>query len=185
MSRFANLGTRLAANPKPDVPDDEDLSPPTPAVPPVEGEPVPEDDEDEEEHPNMADKTAVEETAEYKAGLAAGRTAALSDFTAVAASEEFKGREAHGIKLLGKGMASADVIDVLADMPRAVQATEEELRAAAEEAGRKEMKEAMQGRGNADLGADKDSAPDPKKDRAATDAAWDKARAAAQHKGVK
>jgi hypothetical protein len=132
MSRFANLSERLSA----DLPKDRTRP-----------------DEDEEDETTTSDikdkekKDMNEEIEKAKAeGHAAGFKEANDRMNAVFASEHYKGREASAAKLLGKNMTADDIIDVLADMPKVEQAalTDEQQREAAEEAGRKEMKDALE-----------------------------------------
>ncbi|CDO34053.1 hypothetical protein [Novosphingobium sp. KN65.2] len=103
---------------------------------------------------------------EQKAALDAARTegreagfkSANDRMNAVFASEHYAGREAIAAKMLGKAsMTAEDIIDVLASTPKEAAGTsaltEEEQRAAAEEAGRQEMK--------AELGKTENSKVDP------------------------
>ena len=166
---------RLAAG---DTPEDQENSPPD--------EPG---DEDRENPPtttsNKKEKSVDEET---KAALEAARTegrdtgfkSANERMNAVFASEHYAGREAAAAKMLGKPNLSAeDIVELLADMPKAepqgstAALTEEQQRTAAEEAGRKEMKAALEENKNSDIdagnGGDK---PDKRK---AADNVWAKA----------
>jgi hypothetical protein len=156
MSRFAGLPTALKARAQePTNPD------------------CPEDDEDEagsgqkskkKDNPDMSEQNdAAAISAARDEGHAAGFKAATDRFQAVISSEHYAGREALAGKLLGKNAMSADdIVEALAEAPKveAKTLTEEEQRAAAEEAGRKEMREQIQ------KGAD-NSSLDPNASRAA------------------
>jgi hypothetical protein len=166
---------RSAADSAPD--DDKDLTPEEPG------------NEDRENPPtttsNKKEKSVDEET---KAALEAARTegrdtgfkSANERMNTVFASEHYAGREAAAAKMLGKPNLSAeDIVDLLADMPRAepqggAGLTEEQQRAAAEEAGRKEMKAALEENNNSDIdaGGGGDGKPDKRK---AADDVWAKA----------
>lgn len=179
MSRFAGLPARLKAvkdAAKDEHEDDDTLnnddggaSPP----PKSKGK-----DKDMAE----ADQNAAVDTAK-KEGHEAGFKAATDRFSAVMASEHYAGREAAAGKLLTKASlfnASADdIVDLLADMPKVEQTaiTEEQQREAAEEGGRKEMKEALkQGKNsNIDAGAGNGGGKDKAESSAAV---WDSAIAA-------
>lgn len=172
MSRFAGLPAALSAKPgdkgKPeDQPDTE-----------TEGdgdEPKPASNRKEKD---MAEaESAAVETAKTEAH-ADGFKAATDRMTAVMASEHYAGREASAAKLLTKeslfSASAADVIDLLADMPKVEQAalTEDQQREAAEAAGRAEMQAAISKTGNANLSAGGGGQPDKKGDASAI---WDKA----------
>jgi hypothetical protein len=104
-----------------------------------------------------AENNAAAIEAAKKDGHAQGFKAANERMNAVFASEHYAGREATAAKLLGKeAMSADDIIEVLADMPKVEQAalTEEQQRAAAEEAGRKEMREQIGQQGNSNVDAD-------------------------------
>lgn len=110
-------------------------------------------------------------------GRAAGQKEANERADKVRASEHYAGREAAAAKLLGKPNLSAeDITELLADMPKAGAAagtlTEEQQRSAAEEAGRQEMKAALDQNKNSDIDAG-GGAPKPDK-RAEADAVWAK-----------
>ena len=110
-------------------------------------------------------------------GHAAGQKAANERASKVHASEHYAGREAAAAKLLGKPNLSAeDITELLADMPKAAASTatltEEQQRTAAEEAGRQEMKAALDQNKNSDIDAGGGaSKPDPRK---AADDVWAK-----------
>lgn len=167
---------RTAAESAPD--DDKDLTPDNPG------------DEDRDTPPTTPstkkEKSVDEET---KAALEAARTegrdtgfkSANDRMNQVFASEHYAGREAAAAKLLGKPSLSAeDVIDLLADMPKAqpqgstTTLTEDQQREAAEEAGRKEMKAALEENKNSDV--DANNSTDTKTDkRKASDDVWARA----------
>jgi hypothetical protein len=129
--------------------------------------------------------TKLEDRDDYKAGHAAGRDdgfkAATDRMNTVFASEHFPGREAAAAKLLGKDMSAADIVDILADMPKVEpKADQEAANKAAEDAARAEMREEMKKSGNADLG---NSADADTSSRAKADSVWDRARTANEKKG--
>ncbi|MBB4859639.1 ribosomal protein L12E/L44/L45/RPP1/RPP2 [Novosphingobium chloroacetimidivorans] len=127
----------------------------------------------------MDDETKAAIDAARTEGREAGSKSATERMNKVFASEHYAGREAAAAKLLGKPNLSAeDITELLADMPKAgvpeaPALTEEQQRAAAEEAGRKEMQAALEQNKNSDIDAG-GGAPQPDK-RAAADAVWDKA----------
>lgn len=169
MSRFHDLDAQIngaieaGGNQPPEIT-------PSPAPAPEPGDPDPET-EPEKDPEEMPDETPVEKTEAFAAGVRAERDRTA----AVLASEHFPGREAHVAKLLGKDMSAEDAIDLLADMPMTKPVSQEESNAAAEEAARKEMAEAMANAGTADLGADENK--DGKTGRGAADDVWNRARA--------
>lgn len=176
--RFENFGERLegraasasegdapAASDAPDNPETPDESVPDPDQTP--------DQEDEE----MSEETPLEEREDYQAGFAAGRSEASARMNAVFASEHVTGREAHAVRLLGREMSSDDIIAELPNYPAASTLSEDEQREAAEEGGRKEMRDAMNEAETKDLGADKSTDKDRKSGRAKADSRWDKANA--------
>lgn len=144
-------------------------------------------DEDEASPPTTTstkkEKSMDEET---KAAIEAARTegrengqkSANERMNTVFASEHYAGREAAATKLLGKASLSAeDIVDLLADMPKAepqaaATLTEDQQRAAAEEAGRKEMKAELERNANSDVDASAASKPDKRK---ASDDVWARA----------
>ena len=137
------ISKRLAAH-RASAPDEDPEVPSSPAAP---------DENETPENPKKKDDPMPDET-ENKAAVDAARTeghgagfkAANERMGAVFASEHYTGREAMAAKLLGKpAMTAEDIIDVLADTPKAETSklSAEELKAAAEEAGRKEMKSAL------------------------------------------
>lgn len=153
-SRFADLGRAR--------PEAAKASGDADATPPVKDEPNPGDVPDHEKDPEMSeiDKNSQDYLAGQKAGEESGFKAANERMNAVFASEHFAGREAMAAKLLNKsGMSAEDVIDVLADTPKAEPKesalSDEDKRKAAEEGGRKEMQEQLD-KTNADLGAGND-----------------------------
>jgi hypothetical protein len=178
MSRFADLSQRLEGRgDKPNPEDPETPAPETPDKPEGEPEPPTEPGKDS----SMTTETPLEQRDDYKAGFAAGETAggkAASDrMNAVFAHADAKGREAHAARLLGRSMSADEIIAELPNFAVASALSEEEQRAAAEEGGRKELREELDKSGNADLGADKDAA-EPQSKRVKSDAVWDRANAA-------
>lgn len=172
MSRFAGLpaalkATKASSEAPEDIEDIED-----------EGDGSPPPAKSKKKEPVMADETqtAAALDAAKKEGHDAGFKAATDRFNAVMASEHYAGREASAAKLLTNGAlfsASADdVWAILADMPKVEQTalTEEDQRAAAEEGGRKEMKEVLGKSANSNIDANAGKA------KAETPAAvWDSA----------
>ena len=178
MSRFAGLPARLKAvkdaakdehedddTLNTDHEDDGELTPPSKSK---------RKDKDMAE----ADQNAAVDTAKRE-GHDAGFKAATDRFSAVMASEHYAGREAAAGKLLTKASlfsASADdIVDLLADMQKVEQTalTEDQQREAAEEGGRKEMKEALEQGKNSSIdaggnGGGKDKGAD-------ASAVWDRA----------
>lgn len=141
MSRFANLSTRLSADlPKGPTRPDEDE----------------EDDcnADREEGTKkkdkpMADNTvSAEEHASALADAAAKATqAANARFSAVLASDEYKGREALANNLLGNAALDADtIISALAAAPKAEKSSSE-----GDEGARSEMKNAIDRNANSGI----------------------------------
>lgn len=105
---------------------------------------------------SMDDETKAAVDAARTEGHAAGIKAANERMNAVFASERYAGREAAAAKLLGKAMSAEDIIDVLGDMPKAQAPSglsEDQQREAAEEGGRKAMKDALAETGNSDIDA--------------------------------
>lgn len=108
-----------------------------------------------------AEQNAAVETAK-KEGQTAGFKAANDRMIAVMASEHYAGREAVAAKMLTKeGMSADDIIDVLAASPKAeISAVDpDKTKEAAEEAARKEMKDAIKSGKNSDVDADAGEAP--------------------------
>lgn len=137
-----------------------------------------ENPEDETEEADMADNVELNAAvdAARKEGHAAGVKEANDRMNAVFASEHYPGREAAAVKLLGKNMSSDDIIDVLADMPKVEKSgmTEAEAKEAAEEAGRKEMRDAISETQNSDIDAGANSGGTTRSD---SKAVWAKAKA--------
>lgn len=172
MSRFAGLPDRLKAtapNDTPHQPTDEQDAGSVSATSDLK-------------EPDMADKdleAAV--AAAKKEGHADGFKAANARISTVFASDEAKGREASAVKLLTKesmaGASAEDVVEILAEMPKADKAalSGDEAKKAAEDAGRQEMKDV--------LGTDKNSNVKPSGSDGGPDAAanvgkmWDSAMA--------
>lgn len=177
MSRFAGLPARLKAvkdAAKDEHEDDENLN----TDHDDDGASPPSKSKRKDKDMAEADQNAAVDTAK-KEGHDAGFKAATDRFSAVMASEHYAGREAAAGKLLTKASlfsASADdIVDLLADMPKVEQAalTEEQQREAAEEAGRKEMKEALETGKNSNIDAGGNGGG---KDKAESSAAvWDSA----------
>jgi hypothetical protein len=163
----------------------EDQTSPAEQENPTPDGPGEENREDPPATPSTKEKSMTEE--EMKAAVEAARTegrdtglkSANDRMNAVFASEHYAGREAAAAKLLGKPNLSAeDITELLADMPKAEAPktpalTEEQQRSAAEEAGRQEMKAALDQNKNSDIDAG-GGALKPDK-RAEADAVWDKA----------
>lgn len=166
---------RVGAEAEPD--DDKTLNPDEPG-------------EEDRDTPPTTTSTKKEKSMdeETKAALEAARTegrdtgfkSANDRMNAVFASEHYAGREAAAAKMLAKPNLSAeDIVDLLADMPKAKPQgttpalTEEQQRAAAEEAGRKEMKAALEENKNSEVDAGTGGGkPDKRK---AADDVWAKA----------
>lgn len=159
--------------------------------PPDDNKPLTPDEpgEDDRDTPPTTTSTKKEKSVdeETKAAIEAARTegrdtglkSANERMNAVFASEHYAGREAAAAKMLGKPNLSAeDIVDLLADMPKAepqaaAGLTEEQQRAAAEEAGRKEMKAALEEGQNSQVDAGTGGGkPDKRK---ASDDVWTKA----------
>lgn len=172
--RLAAHRETLRAGSDPAPSEDEDLTPDSPG----------EDDgalpttTSTEKEKSMDDEAKAAIEAARTEGRETGLKSANERMNKVFASEHYVGREAAAAKLLGKPNLSAeDITELLADMPKAQPAaatlTEDQQRAAAEEAGREEMKAALDQNKNSDIDAG-GGAPQPDK-RAAADAVWDKA----------
>jgi hypothetical protein len=158
MSRFAGLPAALKATKSATKGKPEDIEDPE--------NPENEDEDDGTPPPAKSNGKETEVTeAEHQAAVetakAEMRAATMKEgrdrMTAVMASEHYAGREAYAAKLLTKeSLASAsadDIIDLLADGPKVetTALTEEQQREAAEEGGRKEMKEALAGGKNSNV----------------------------------
>ena len=170
------ISKRLAAH-RASASDEDPEVPSSPAAP---------DENETPENPKKKDDPMPDET-ENKAAVDAARTeghgagfkAANERMSAVFASEHYNGREGMAAKLLGKpAMTAEDIIDVLADTPKAETSklSAEELKAAAEEAGRKEMKSALEETVNSNIEANGGGSGKADK-RAQADAVWDRAAA--------
>jgi hypothetical protein len=182
--RFSNLGQRLSANPDADVPtgdEDQVLTPDETPTSPTPGEPNP--DDNQKESSPMTTETAGDQSADFQAGRAAGLKEANARVAAVFASEHAVGREAAAAKYLATSMDAEQIAMVLGDLPKAATAlTEAQAREAAEEAGRREMRDAMDARGNAELGRDQ---PAKDKPNASKGSDWGDIYASSTPKGVK
>ena len=164
MSRFHNLGQRLAAADTTQEIEDENET----SAKPQESKKKDDDMSDSQNAAAVADAE--------KKGHEAGFSAANDRMNTVFASEHYVGREAMAAKLLGKpSMSAEDIVDVLADTPKAEKSalTDEEAKKAAEEAGRKEMKDALAGNKNSDIDANGGGKGGDKQVDAT--AVWDKA----------
>lgn len=129
--------------------------------------------------PDMADKdleAAV--AAAKKEAFAEGFKAANDRISAVFADNEANGREASAVKLLTKesmaGTSAADVIEILADMPKTEKAalSDADAKKLAEDAGRQEMRDVLNTDKNSNV---KTSGGDDVDQAAATASSWDKA----------
>ncbi len=139
---------------------------------------------DEDEQPTPEIQSGKKDKAmddEAKAAVAAAKTEGFTEATqrmnAVFASEHYAGREGAAAKMLGKpSMTAEDIIDVLADMPKAAPAAAAVdpavAAAAAEKAGREEMAAAIAATQNSDIDAGN---PGKKDARAEADSVWTKA----------
>jgi len=166
MSRFHNLGQRLAASdPNDDIEDEID-----PSATPLKSN---------KKEADMSETNNAEAIATAKKeGREEGIKSAHDRMTAVFASDHYAGREAMAAKLLGKpNMTAEDIVDVLADTPKANPSglSEDQGREAAEEAGRKEMRQAIEGGKNSNIDADAGNGDGKKSDPAAAGGIWDKA----------
>lgn len=167
--RLAAHRTSVSAE-DPEVPNSPDA--------PVENEPPVDPKKKDKEMPDDNEMKAAADAARTE-GHGAGFKAANERMNAVFASEHYAGREAMAAKLLGKpAMTAEDIIDVLADTPKVETSklSAEELKAAAEEAGRKEMQAALDETKNSDIDATGGGGAKPDK-RAQSDAVWDRAAA--------
>jgi hypothetical protein len=170
MSRFANLGRQLAA-----VDDDElDDGEGAPAVAPTNPNQKSKSKSKDNEMTDDDHKAAVE--AAVKTATESTLKGAKDRMNTVFASEHFAGREATAAKLLTTSDMKAEaIVDVLAGMPAETKGKElsvEDQRAAAEEAGRKEMKDAL-GDASKNAEIDANGGDGSKKPNAA--AVWDQA----------
>lgn len=152
MSRFHNFSQRLRATGPELTPDDE----PDEDCTTDKGDKS--KSKSKKKDPDMSEETSAEAvSAAKKEGFDAGFKAAIDRQNTVMASEHYKGREAQAAKMLGKqAMSADDIIDVLADSPKVEQTalTDEQQRAAAEEAGRKEMRDQIGRQANSNVDAD-------------------------------
>ena len=150
--------------------------------------PIPTDtstDKSQVKENEMSDEDKAANAAIVASAHADGVKAANERMNAVFASKEYAGREAHAVKLLGKNMSADDIIDVLADMPKAtpVAADPAVVTAAAEEAARREMADTIHSTGNSNIDAGSSAASPVVDKKAEADAVWAKARPLAN--GVK
>ena len=148
MSRFSNLSRRLS-----EPMDDE---PETPGCDPDEPETKTQESKKKDKDMTDEEKAAITDAAR-KEGHEAGFKAATDRMNAVFASEHYAGREATAAKLLGKpSMSAEDIVDVLADMPKAEkqELSADQQREAAEAAGRQEMQDALKSQKNSNIDAD-------------------------------
>ncbi|MAN11095.1 MAG: hypothetical protein CMN63_01525 [Sphingobium sp.] len=169
------ISKRLAAH-RASAPDEDPEVPSSPAAP---------DENETPENPKKKDDPMPDET-ENKAAVDAARTeghgagfkAANERMAKVLASEHYVGREALAQSLLAsEALTADDVIGHLEKAPKAAASTttalsEEQQRAAAEEAGRTEMKAALEQTTNSNIDADGGKKPDKK---AEADSVWAKA----------
>lgn len=152
MSRIAAIRA-AAKGAKAPADDDEDNEKTTEN----DGAPAPSKSKRKDSDMAEAENHAAAIEAAKKEGQALGFKAANERMNAVFASEHYTGREGAAAKLLGKeAMSADDIVEVLAEMPKVEQSalTEEQQRAAAEEAGRKEMREQIGQQGNSGVDAD-------------------------------
>lgn len=171
MSRFHDLGKRLAA-----AVDDDDEDEGCPSV--DLRKPKSKDKAPKETDMTDEEKAAALAGAEKK-GHDAGYKAAIDRINTVMASEHYAGREATAAAMLGKASMSAeDIVDILATTPKAETTglSEEQQRNAAEEAGRKEMLAQIQNGKNSTIDANNGGGDNSGKERTAaeTSAIWDR-----------
>jgi len=154
MSRFHDLSRRLAAVSSDENDQDDENTPDDPTNPKCK----------KKDHDMSDEQNAAALGTAKKEGHDAGFKAANDRMNTVFASEHYAGREAMAAKLLSKpGMSAEDIIDVLADTPKADKKglSEEEQRAAAEAAGREVMKDALaSGAKNSNIDANDGNKPD-------------------------
>lgn len=149
---------------------------------PDDGTPPPDQSTRKEDDMAEADQnTAVD--AARKEGHDAGFKAATDRLNAVKAHDNYAGREASALDLLGNAelldMSAEGIGGLLGGMRKTETAgiTEDQQREAAEEGGRKEMREALAGSRNSNIDADAGNGGG--KDKSAASAAvWDEAIAA-------
>ena len=151
--KFADFSNRLNAAPEGGKHDGGKKNPDDPDASGDDDENEPEKDKDMKEEEIKTMKADA-----FEEGRKAGFKSANDRVAAVFASDEAEGRFASAAKLLSKEALSAtgadDVIDILADMPKQENAaglSEEEQKAASEEAGRKVMREQLDKDKNTDL----------------------------------
>lgn len=126
------------------------------------------------ENSDMTDKPNDDAVA---SAIAEATKAANARFSAVLASDEYKGREALGQHLLAGDMSADDIISALKVAPRAdAAALTEEQREAAEKGGRDEMQAVLEGVKPSGTSADEGDKPTAEQ---ATAAGWKKATATA------
>lgn len=139
--------------------------------------------------PTEEEMKAAITTAEQK-GRDEATQAATQRMTTVFASEHYAGREPLAAKLLGKSLSAEDIIDLLADAPKAapVALTAEQIAAAAEAAevaAREEMARTLAETGNSNIDANGGQGGASKPDtKAEADTVWGHAYGLDQ-KGVK
>jgi hypothetical protein len=139
----------------------------------------------DDDMPTEEEMKAAAEAAS-KTAPPAGFKAANERLSKVLGSDHYAGREALAQSLLASEALSADdIIGHLEKAPKSVASTDntsltaEEQRAAAEEAGRKEMQAALEKNTNSNI--DASTGKDPKADaRKKTDDVWDRAAAKVQ-----
>lgn len=159
---------------------------PAEEIPPVKTPPAPAEEDEENPTTPVKDKPMPTEE-EMKAAVVAAETKARDEGTKAAndrmnlvfASEHYVGRETVAAKMLGRNMSAEDIIATLADMPKAAgptALTEEQRIAAAETAGREEMKDQLALTGNSNIVATGGKGGEKKPDtKAEADAVWGKA----------
>lgn len=155
----------------------------------VDAEPTPENEPDAPKGPKAEQKKEVTMTEEEKlaAAKAEGKSEALAEASAAAnaryntvlASEHYAGREKLAAKLLGNDKLDAtEIVGMLAEAEKAapVAADPETNRAAAEEAGRQTMKEALEENANSNIDANNGGGK-PLDAKAKAAGVWDRANA--------
>ena len=166
MSRIAAI--RAAAAGKSAPAPDEDIEDETEDQPETPAAPLQKKDKDMTE---QTDAQAIE------AAKTEATKAANARFSAVLASDEYKGREALGQHLLAGDMSADDIISALKVAPKAdAAALTEEQREAAEKGGRAEMQATLEGVKPSGTSADEGDKPTAEQ---AAAAGWKKATATA------
>ena len=138
---------------------------------------IEEETDDAPEAPVKSKRKERSMSDENKAALDAAKTEGRAEafkeanerMNAVFASEHYAGREGLAAKMLGKqGMSADDIIDILAATPKAdTSAMSAQQREAADEAGRKEMRDALIQSGNSDIDANDAAGKSGGKDKSA------------------